>query len=428
MASFSSLAMGPDVPGVPDAPGLPLCKSAETAVPGQCQPPEPRLVESAVTAQTGAVVTESREWHVCQPGGLLHPTCDTDNPQQAVDWASPGDIIKLEAGTFTGAEPKTYPYDTGFWVYTKTTTQTVIISQSLTFLGGYTPTNWEMPQGKTTLDAQGEGRVFLIDNLDHNAPPINVTLENLIVTNGWSEATNGGGIFADRTNLTVRGCRVRNNHAGAGGGGIGFYGGHFQLEQAWVTNNTADTYTGGVVIWGFSLNATGRVENSVIANNNYGGIFTLHAQWSLIHSTIANNGVGLEMGNYQEPETIITGTNNIFAGNGVGIETSSLAGFGCSQANFDHTLWGSGNAANGTDWEGDEYGCTVTTQNDLYGNPAFLVAYHIGPGSAARDQGAATEVSVDIDGEPRADGLPDIGADEYASLPTLYLPLVFINN
>ncbi|MBN1889009.1 MAG: hypothetical protein JW850_13530 [Thermoflexales bacterium] len=70
-------------------------------------------------------------------------------------------------------------------------------------------------------------------------------------------------------------------------------------------------------------------------------------------------------------------------------------------------------------WTGE--GEIVTGSVNIWGDPVFVDPaigdYHIRLGSAALNAGAPAGVSEDMDGEPRDDGRPDIGADESVTLP-----------
>ncbi len=56
------------------------------------------------------------------------------------------------------------------------------------------------------------------------------------------------------------------------------------------------------------------------------------------------------------------------------------------------------------------------------GDPKLAVDYHLLLGSAAIDAGTDVGILVDIDGDPRSDSFPDIGADELPG--SIYLPTV----
>lgn len=72
----------------------------------------------------------------------------------------------------------------------------------------------------------------------------------------------------------------------------------------------------------------------------------------------------------------------------------------------------------------------ISGTNPLDGDPRFVDPaggdYHLGAGSAAIDVGVDAGVTIDIDGDPRPLGLPDIGADEYV-VARIRLPLILRN-
>ena len=116
-------------------------------------------------------------------------------------------------------------------------------------------------------------------------------------------------------------------------------------------------------------------------------------------------------------------TNTILVNHAVGVYAES----GCT-ATLEATLWGIGPWANAAESGGA--GSISTGTINIRELPGFADSaagdYHLlGPGSAAINQGLATWVTSDIDGDPRI-GLPDIGADEY--IPArIYLPLALRN-
>lgn len=65
---------------------------------------------------------------------------------------------------------------------------------------------------------------------------------------------------------------------------------------------------------------------------------------------------------------------------------------------------------------------TFIATDPMTGTSGLMDAYHLSINSIARDAGVDVGVLDDYDGDPRDDGKPDIGADEYQ--PRLYLPFV----
>jgi hypothetical protein len=167
------------------------------------------------------------------------------------------------------------------------------------------------------------------------------------------------------------------------------------------------------------------VTNNIIAGNRSAyswldnpAVRVINSNGQFIHNTVAQNestyGFQVDSG-----ATVML-TNTLLVSHTVGISVTEG-----SVASLEGTLWGNGNWANGTDWggAGDVFIGTV----NVWGDPAFVNPdggdYHIGPGSAGRDQGVATDVETDIDGELRLDA-PDIGADEFRVRWDIFLPMV----
>ena len=76
-------------------------------------------------------------------------------------------------------------------------------------------------------------------------------------------------------------------------------------------------------------------------------------------------------------------------------------------------------------------GSGVSVQHQYQGDPAFAPdGYHLTAGSAAINKGVQAGVTTDIDGQPRTNGAPDLGADEYwpaGVFKNVYLPLIYKN-
>ncbi len=136
---------------------------------------------------------------------------DFDKIQDAIDDSSTvdGDTILIEAGTYNE-----HDLDTG--------------SKQLTFTG---ETHADGSPA-VTIDAQGVGRVWHIDNTNET-----VTLQNLVITGGSTTAF-GGGIYCNGPH-TITNCHVQNNTAGRGGGIYFDSGGTPTITDSVVTDNTA---------------------------------------------------------------------------------------------------------------------------------------------------------------------------------------------
>jgi len=208
---------------------------------------------------------------------------------------------------------------------------------------------------------------------------------------GW-----GGGLYLrHNADLTMNGNLVRSN---AG------------------TSNTSsgDSWGGGMYI---ELGGPITLTNNVFVDNEVttsgSALYIEDASPRLLHTTLARNfgGNGSGIAITGTLNTVIM-TNSIIVSHTMGITVSAN-----STAALNASLWQNNNI----DWGGTG---TVNHINDYYGDPAFLPdGYHLGPASAAIDQGVDADVVTDIDGDlrPRWAGY-DIGADEYMS--RIYLALV----
>jgi hypothetical protein len=208
-----------------------------------------------------------------------YSSADASAVQQAVDATSAGGIVKV-AGTCAGVQARS------------STTQTVIITKSLTLQGGYTTTNWitsDLGLNPTTLDAQGAGRVIFASAA--------LTVSDLTVQNGkWTVGIeNGGGIYAGQP-ITLRHVILYNNIVtGANGGGSYSNGGAaYFADTASVTastfiSNTAGDGSGGGADFerSASVNATAFTSNT--AGFGAGAYFSYYSPGYVNASTFTGN-------------------------------------------------------------------------------------------------------------------------------------------
>jgi PKD repeat protein len=226
-----------------------------------------------------------------------------------------------------------------------------------------------------------------------------------------SAIENGGGVYVEDGLATLSGGQIRNNSASRGGG-VYVSQGRLTLSRGHIVSNTASQDGGGIFVWQSTANAA--LTNSVVADNRAAGLgsglYIESGSFRLLHTTIARNLGGDGSGVHAAGSATMVMTNTILVSHSVGITVSA----GNTVA-LEATLWGTGTWANLTDWGGA--GAIFTGTINLWDYPAFVDPhsgdYHIGPNSAAIDEGIKAGVTSDIDGEPRPMGHDyDIGADE----------------
>ncbi len=256
--------------------------------------------------------------HYVSPGAA----CNGASPcyagvQAAVDAAVDGDEIRVAAGTYSDIHVR------------ESITQVVYISRSVTIRGGYTPADWTTSNPvahPTTLDAQGQGRVFYITGL--STRPV---IENLIVTNGNATGLGGlslpslndvgGGFMVNVASPTISNVVVFGNTAQGGAGlmlyqsdglldaldvqqntaqhGTSSYGGGIFLYQSPATlidcliadNHATATYSegGGLYLWYSDAYLDGNIISDNSAVQSGGGLYLLHSAAVLIDTRIERN-------------------------------------------------------------------------------------------------------------------------------------------
>ncbi len=239
---------------------------------------------------------------------------------------------------------------------------------------------------------------------------------NLIAANGVSYK--GGGIYADNSKVILTHNTLTANQARVTGGGLSLD----MFSPATVNGNTisfnSSDWGGGM---GLDDNSTVWIINSIIANNQSRGggsaLYLTRSSANLVHTTVAHNtggdGSGISLNKYGVGVSFVVITNTIMVSHAVGIKVTE----NCT-ATLNGVLWGYDPQANQKETDG--LGTVINGQNNIQGDPGFsctgdtcATLYHLGSASAARDAGVETNVTVDIDGDPRPQGRGyDIGADE----------------
>jgi uncharacterized repeat protein (TIGR01451 family) len=323
------------------------------------------VISGTAVLQAGAdgLATATTIVHIYHPCWARLNDDPTEYPtiQAAVDASThPTDVVKIAGRCIT----------------TNGLAQMVYISKTVTVRGGYTVTNWTMPDPAahpTTLDAQGQGRVFFIAGAG-----ISPTIEGLVITGGHADGP-GGGMYVVSATAVIKGNHILSNTAAIGGG--------LYLQSGDAT-----------------------LHNNVVADNQANGIYIKGGKGQLLHTTIARNASnGVHVANNGADYSTVVLTNTILVSHTTGIIVTDG-----NTATLEATLWGSGTWANNTEWAGTGI---ITGTRNYWEDPGFVNPdagdYHIGANSAARDAGVDAGVNDDGDGDPRPMGHGyDIGADE----------------
>lgn len=220
--------------------------------------------------------------------------------QHAVDQAVPSDEIRVATGTYTDIHPRPRNDINTVGVIT----QVVFIDKTVTIQGGYTTTftNTNSPDPTrypTTLDAQGQGRVFYITG---NISP---TIKGLRITGGDaaglvgdpSNEDAGGGVYVYTAKVNFSNNQIFGNTAQAGGGLYVLQNANVTLTGNTITNNTGLNRAGGVYFRNSSQAAlTANTISNNVANHigegqkHHGGAYFVSSpNATLINNTISGN-------------------------------------------------------------------------------------------------------------------------------------------
>ena len=217
--------------------------------------------------------------------------------QAAVDAAQDGDIIKVAAGTYTGAQTKVSA-TTGY-----TYTQVVMVDgKSLTLKGGFIPTDWnayDPAHHPTIIDAQQHGRGISI--LGDGSQTVTVTGFQ-IVNGDYTNLGNPDGVGYAACPSTGGDCA----------GGLLAYRVKIFLQDTLIRNNNASrlrpySHAGGALLW--SISGGSHIDNTQIFSNTNlawgycgglevfyatGGIKITHSQFDQNYSTADGGGLKID--------------------------------------------------------------------------------------------------------------------------------------
>ena len=172
------------------------------------------------------------------------------------------------------------------------------------------------------IDGCGRGRVFSIKVPDGGA---GVELIGMVVTGG--KESDGGGIFVDRSALTLTRVTVTGNTAASCGGGVHLNRGTLTIAESAIIGNRADHYGGGI----YNQRSRLTLADSAIVGNSAGysggGIYADGYMASVTNTRIVGNVASYCGGGVcvREGEMTVAGSDvaENYAGSGGGIDFRS---------------------------------------------------------------------------------------------------------
>lgn len=286
----------------------------------------------------------------------------------------------------------------------------------------------------TAMNGTASGNVFIIE------PDAVVTLSDMTIRGGATDAAGRGGGILSFGSLTLNNVVVTGNEA-YNGGGIAADGGTMVVNNSTICHNSTTGNSGAGIISMVSITLT----NTTISDNRTtgpdrvgGGLAVFAGVVTMINCTISNNsatgyGGGLYVSPYplpgtDEPPPVVHALNTIIANN-----TASAGGTDC----YGKITSQDYNLIESTD------GCTITgtTTHNIIGRDPNLGALQDNGGttwtrellygSPAIDAGSSPNVTSDQRGFPRpvdlsgisnADDGCDIGAFEAQAKPKPGMP------
>ncbi len=156
---------------------------------------------------------------------------------------------------------------------------------------------------------------------------------------------------------TIDGMTIRNGHALGPGGGI-LNAGHLTLNDVVLTNNTADTYGGGVFTSDGSLTiSNSSITDNVASGNIGGGIYVYNCALTVSDSTIDGNTALTGAGLYLTGSGATAGVSRSTISNNLGVNSAGGHGiygnsYAGAQTYTNVTI--SGNEGDGIAWNGGD--------------------------------------------------------------------------
>lgn len=362
--------VGPENEGCDGASMAPICGDDNTC--RGCL--ENSECASDVCGDNGACIADSAIIYVDGAKGADAGACPQDTPCKTIAYAltkvtSGKSTIHIAAGTYSAAD-------------------TLSITKDVTLIGaGADPTDvnvYVVPVDKDVIRVEdaavtidnihitgAHGDPSLADGIDCRADPT----ASLTITRSLVDSNDGLGLRSDSCNITANQSTVAAND----GGGIKVDGGTYE-----IVNNLVFANGNGITSTFGGLFLSSNETTNVIANNT-------------IHENLANGNAGGVV-----CFAAATGRGNIVYGN----DNDQLS----DNCAFTYS---------------DIDGAADKDKHNISADPQFVDGdnidlekrdYHLKPTSPCIDAAdPATAPTTDMDGDPRDDGAPDIGADEAAS-------------
>jgi len=239
---------------------------------------------------------------------------------------------------------------------------------------------------------------------------------------------NGGGLETINASVTIDRVFIIDNVARGGNGTTGVKGpaGGGGINSTWTTGDRATLVVSNSII---ADNLAAEGQGTITSGGGGGGIWIQATDASIVHTTVARNRLGNSAMQGQGILLIEVGTSPAIATIAYSIiadhtYVSTAAALHVKPSNtvtLNRGLWANNDRNTNADaspgaW--DAPGVFNGLDTMLSGLARFVSPgapnydYHIRGDSNAKDQATGSTAKVDIDNEPRNDGLPDIGADE----------------
>ncbi len=299
-----------------------------------------------------------------------------------------------------------------------------------------------------TISGNDASRIFNIGNSGTDVTLHSLTLTHGRVSGGLNFSYSGGAISAvDGTSLNIVDSSITDSYASASGGGISSNG-LLSIANSTVSGNIG-YYGGGISVAG--LGSASYLSNVTVSGNfgEHGGGIATASVVKLYDSTLAGNtavdGGGLDF----FVGSTVTVINTVVAGNsasGAGIDIAVDGGSGigtlragasflgsavgiASSATYAFTDYGINQLAAGNPLLGPlgDHGGTVQTMGILAGSPLIGAGYGHSPAlpvdylDVDHDGNTAELLPIDANGNPRVQGVLDIGATQFTGQPQFFM-------